>query len=81
MNKIISIVLVIVGLVLLLAPDYVLSNESKNWVISSLYDYHQIIGGIILTAGAYYYYSNNKNVQSYEYDSTVSSSENIVSKE
>jgi predicted nucleic-acid-binding protein len=73
MNKIISIVLVIVGLVFLLAPDYFLSKESENWVISTLYDYHQIVGGIILAGGAYYFYSNNKDVESYEYDTTVSS--------
>lgn len=73
MNKIISIVLIIVGLVFLLAPDYVLSKESENSVMSVLYNYHQTIGGTILTAGAYYFYSNNKAVESYEYDTTVSS--------
>jgi uncharacterized membrane protein len=81
MNKIISIVVVIVGLVLLLAPDYVLSKESDNSAISILYDYHQIIGGVLLTGGAYYFYSNNKDIQSYEYDvTTVSTSEGSYEK-
>jgi hypothetical protein len=71
MNKIISIVLVIVGLVLLLAPDYVLSKESENSVIQGLYDYHQIVGGLIL-GGAYYFYSNmNRQTSEIEYDVTT----------
>jgi uncharacterized membrane protein len=73
MNKIISIVLVIVGLVILLAPDYVLSKESDNSAISVLYDYHQIIGGVLLVGGGYYFYSNNKDISNDV--TTVSSSE------
>lgn len=77
MNKYISVVLIIVGLVILIAPDYVLSKESENSMISGLYDYHQIIGGVLLLGGAYYFYSNNNNnLVSYEYDvTTVPSSE------
>lgn len=77
MNKYISVVLIIVGLVILIAPDYVLSKESENSIVSGLYDYHQIIGGILLLVGAYYFYSNsNNNSVSYEYDvTTVPSSE------
>lgn len=76
MNKIISLVLVIVSLVLLLAPDYILSKDSENSVMQALYDYHQIIGGLIL-AVAYYLYSNVEHVSSeMEYDVTsVASSE------
>lgn len=76
MNKIISIVLVVVGLVLLLAPDYVLSKDSENYVLSGLYDYHQIVGGLFL-AIAYYLYSNIENeLLPMEYDvTTVPSSE------
>jgi hypothetical protein len=42
-----------------------------------LYDYHQIIGGVLLLGGGYYFYSNsNSNSVSYEYDvTTVPSSE------
>ena len=76
MNKYISVVLIIVGLVILIAPDYVLSKESENSIVSGLYDYHQIIGGVLLLGGAYYFYSNNNNLVSYEYDvTTVPSSE------
>jgi len=77
MNKYISVVLIIVGLVILIAPDYVLSKESENSMISGLYDYHQIIGGVLLLGGVYYFYSNNNNnLVSYEYDvTTVPSSE------
>jgi hypothetical protein len=77
MNKYISVVLIIVGLVILIAPDYVLSKESENSMISGLYDYHQIIGGVLLLGGAYYFYiNNNNNLVSYEYDvTTVPSSE------
>lgn len=76
MNKIISLVLVIVSLVLLLAPDYILSKDSENFVIRTLYDYHQIIGGVIL-AVAYYLYSNIEHEAiEMEYDVTsVPSSE------
>lgn len=79
MNKYISVVLIIVGLVILIAPDYVLSRESENSMVSGLYDYHQIIGSILLLGGGYYFYSNsnsNNNSVSYEYDvATVPSSE------
>jgi hypothetical protein len=77
MNKYISVVLIIVGLVILIAPDYVLYKESENSMISGLYDYHQIIGGVLLLGGAYYFYiNNNNNLVSYEYDvTTVPSSE------
>ena len=77
MNKYISVVLIIVGLVILIAPDYVLSKESENSIVSGLYDYHQIIGGVLLLGGGYYFYSNsNSNSVSYEYDvTTVPSSE------
>jgi len=77
MNKYISVVLIIVGLVILIAPDYVLSKESENSIVSGLYDYHQIIGGVLLLGGAYYFYiNNNNNLVSYEYDvTTVPSSE------
>lgn len=76
MNKYISVVLIIVGLVILIAPDYILSKESENSMISGLYDYHQIIGGVLLLGGAYSFYNNNNNPVSYEYDvTTVPSSE------
>jgi hypothetical protein len=77
MNKYISVVLIIVGLVILIAPDYVLSKESENSIVLGLYDYHQIIGSVLLLGGGYYFYSNsNNNSVSYEYDvTTVPSSE------
>lgn len=78
MNKYTSVILIIVGLVILIAPDYVLSKESENSIISGLYDYHQIIGSILLLGGAYYFYNSNNsnNLVSYEYDvNTVPTSE------
>lgn len=73
MNKIISVVLIIVGLVFLLAPDYILSKESENSIISGLYDYHQIVGGILLAVGGYYFYSNGNNniISTDQYDVTT----------
>ena len=62
MNKTISYVLVVVSLVLLLAPDYILSKDSNNYIIKTIYNYHQIIAGIMLIV-AYYLYNGNHDIK------------------
>lgn len=77
MNKMISYVLVVVSLVLLLAPDYILSKDSNNSIIKTIYNYHQIIAGVILILSYYLYNGSIKyNISKEGYDTTsIQSSE------
>ena len=80
MNKMISYVLVGVSLILLLAPDYILSKDSNNSIIKTIYNYHQIIAGIILVLSYYLYNGSIKyNISNEEYDiTTIPSTESNV---
>lgn len=69
MNKMISYVLVVLSLLLLLAPDYILQKDSTNSIIKTIYDYHQIIGGLGLML-AYYLY-NGEHYSNEEYDTVT----------
>lgn len=59
MHQIISVVLFIIGIVLIFAPDYIVSKDTKNENIKMIYEYHQVLGGGCI-ALAYYFYTLQK---------------------
>lgn len=58
-QKIISLVLGVLGLVMFIAPEYIINSETENQFLKQLVDYHQLVG-LALVAGAYYIYSQMK---------------------
>ena len=69
MNKIISYILVALSLLLLLAPDYILAKDSTNSIIKTIYDYHQMIGGLGVMLSYYVY--NGTYIPNEEYDTVT----------
>ena len=69
MNKIISLVIAALGLLLIVAPDYLLSKDSTNSVLSSVYNYHQIVGFVLL--GAAYYVHDIMNTELFQQENTT----------
>ena len=56
MNKIINLVLFITGVVLLFAPQYILSKDTENSNLKMIYEYRQILG-VGCIGLAYYFYT------------------------
>ena len=83
MNQLISIALVTLGLVLFIAPDYLLSKDTSNSTLKMAYDYHQVIG-VACIFSAYYLYPSSEESQLLDKTTTstdVSSSQELPSYE
>jgi hypothetical protein len=59
MHQIISLVLFIIGIVLIFAPDYIVSKDTTNENMKMIYEYRQVLGGGCV-ALAYYFYTLQK---------------------
>jgi hypothetical protein len=73
MNQIISLALVVLGLVVLFAPEYILQKDNSNYISSKIHEYNQFIG-IGLLAFSYYLYSTSQKTID-DLPSTVDSSQ------
>lgn len=59
MNQIISLALIVLGLVLLFAPEYILKKDDTNSFTSTILDYNKFISVGLIACG-YYLYSTSK---------------------
>lgn len=77
-----SLVIAVFGVILVVAKDWILNNESDNYILSCVYKYNYIVGSIFIAAG---YYSQNY-ISNSSVDNEVgeliqtSSSSNVTSK-
>jgi len=71
MNQIISLALVVLGLVILFAPEYILQKDNSNYISSKIHEYNQFIGVGLLACSYYLYSTSQKTIA--DLDSTVES--------
>ena len=73
MNQIISLALVVLGLVVLFAPEYILQKDNSNYISSKIHEYNQFIGIGLLACSYYLYSTSQKTID--DLPSTVDSSQ------
>jgi hypothetical protein len=76
MNQFISLALVVLGLIIFFAPEFILQKDNSNYVTTKIHEYHQFIG-IGLLGSSYYIYSTSQKTITNELPSTIDSSESI----